>query len=299
MTDVRTGCSREHVRVERDRAAGPAGPGRPTPSITAASRRTDLGRRLAVLGAAILSGLLAYLGARALGGSSSPWRNAATLETVEGALGIGVERDLQRRLLADAPIVVTASDVFYALTYWPVVVGSALRTWLCRRDAFVWLRDIVVLTGLVGIVLHAAFPVAPPRLLPGYVDTVDTHDALRHLARPPFILNEHAAFPSFHVAWFAAALAALVRGRAGLRWRAAVVGLVVVMAVAVVVTANHFIVDVVAGLALLGAADATVTRYRAWRAWRASRANTALTPVQRHAALRASSPGSVPPPFGR
>jgi membrane-associated phospholipid phosphatase len=69
------------------------------------------------------------------------------------------------------------------------------------------------------------------------------------------MVNIYAAMPSMHMAWSIIAGALLISAFKG-RWWAWALGVVhpVLMGIAVIVTANHFLLDVVVGvLALLGA----------------------------------------------
>lgn len=251
------------VRAERARTEGLAA--RPGPAAIPSGTARSRAWRIAMAAGAVLGAMALYTSARAIGGLSDAADNAAALASIEAALGIDVGPQRQRWLLQRAPLLVRTADVFYALAYWPVVIGVAAGLWWRRRASFRWLRDVVALSGLVGIVTQSMFPVTPPRLLAGHVDTLASREVLGSLAHPPFVLNEHAAFPSFHVAWFAAALLALRHGRAR-RWRhPVVVAPAALMSIAVVVTANHFVLDVLAGLLLLAASVTVVDRWHGRR----------------------------------
>jgi len=111
---------------------------------------------------------------------------------------------------------------------------------------------VCLLSGLVGLVIFSLFPVAPPRLtdLP-LVDTVTRDDAGYRQVVPPSLVNEYAAMPSFHAGWnLLVGIAVFSATRNPLLRALAVIG-PATMIVAVVVTANHFVVDVVAGVAIV------------------------------------------------
>ena len=116
------------------------------------------------------------------------------------------------------------------------------------------------MSGLIGLVIFAVFPVAPPRLtdLP-LVDTVTRHEAGYRQIVPPAMVNEYAAMPSFHAGWNL--LLGVVVFGATRHWllRALAVLGPAAMILAVVVTANHFIVDVVAGVVIVLACLLAVT----------------------------------------
>jgi membrane-associated phospholipid phosphatase len=86
--------------------------------------------------------------------------------------------------------------------------------------------------------------------LDGFEDTVDAASRQHYIAHPQAFINKFAALPSFHAGWVA--LAGLLLMAAARQWwlrvLAAILGLA--MPIAVVVTANHYVVDVVAGVGL-------------------------------------------------
>jgi membrane-associated phospholipid phosphatase len=113
------------------------------------------------------------------------------------------------------------------------------------------LRNTILATWLISIPVYAAFPVAPPRLAGvGLVDTItsQTGFALNGKLTTSFY-NELAAVPSLHVGFAVAigiALAGALRNRiakaVALMWGP-------VVALAVLATGNHYVFDIVAGVA--------------------------------------------------
>lgn len=116
-------------------------------------------------------------------------------------------------------------------------------------------RNALVLINLVGLTVFFVLPVMPPRLLPGagFTDSValagfgTTH-------RGPVAADQYAAMPSLHLAWavwvMVVAVALLRSYRA--RWLAVLHP--VMTAFVVVATANHYILDVLAGVTVAAAA---------------------------------------------
>jgi hypothetical protein len=92
------------------------------------------------------------------------------------------------------------------------------------------------------------FPVAPPRLADiGLVDTVTQHSNAYRVLQPKAFTNQYAAVPSLHFGWDLLIGIALVTNA---RWLAVrVFGAVVpvLMFAAIVLTANHYIFDAIAG----------------------------------------------------
>jgi hypothetical protein len=124
--------------------------------------------------------------------------------------------------------------------------------WWARPDVYRQLRLPLVLTNVVGFIVFWLYPVAPPRMLAGYVDTVSVTNAIGswHSGQLAQAANEFAAMPSLHVAWACWVYIAIRRA-----WpdsplaTAAAVGHVALTVLCVVATANHYVLDVVAGAA--------------------------------------------------
>jgi membrane-associated phospholipid phosphatase len=133
-----------------------------------------------------------------------------------------------------------------------VVVPAAL-VWLYRRAPRVYreLRNTILATWLLAVPVFALFPVAPPRLAGvGLADTVGGHAAVELTGRSTIFFNPIAAVPSLHVGFAVAvgvAVAAALERRSAkalaLLWGPAV-------ALSVVATGNHYLFDIVAGLAV-------------------------------------------------
>jgi hypothetical protein len=194
-----------------------------------------------------------YFAVRSLtaGSAAVAERNADLLVDLERSVGLFVERDVQRAVVGiDGAVPVL--NAIYIWGHWPVI--AAVLGWLAwrRRDAFLVYRNALLISGVVGMVIVATFPVAPPRLMDlGFLDTVTMHSEAYRVLQPPAFTNQYAAMPSFHVGWDLLMGIALVRegGRAWLR----VVGtaLPLLMLVTVVATGNHYLVDAVVGDAIV------------------------------------------------
>jgi hypothetical protein len=115
-----------------------------------------------------------------------------------------------------------------------------------------------VLAFLAGLPVFLAYPTAPPRTQEGIVDTL--RDRGIDLGHPWLVrlYNPIAAMPSHHVAFAVVTgegLARRARTRMGRGWR----GYAPVVALVVLATGNHFVVDVAAG-GVLGALARRLSR---------------------------------------
>jgi len=174
-----------------------------------------------------------------------------------------LEHDLGHRLLElriqelalDSPALHTITTLVYRTSEFVVIALALLWVYLRRNTAFRPLRNRLIVTSLLALVAFYAFPAAPPRTFAvlGFVDTVrgPSGTAGSHgLELLPS--DQYAAMPSLHSAdalIIGVGLALLVRSPvAKLAW----VSWPLVVWFSVLATANHFWLDVVAGIALAG-----------------------------------------------
>jgi hypothetical protein len=174
--------------------------------------------------------------------------NARTVLRIERALGLDWESSAQASVLS-RPDTIGFWNFVYVWVYWPAVVIALVVLWKRDRVSYALLRNALAISAVIGIVIFGLFPVSPPRFLDGYVDTLDVHGGRVVDERGAFV-NEYAAVPSFHVGW--PALAGVIVGlsiRSVAAWALAL-SPALVLVPAVVVTGNHFVFDVLAGLAV-------------------------------------------------
>jgi PAP2 superfamily len=201
----------------------------------------------------MLVGATVYFGVRSLtaGDGETATANAHDIVALEQSLGIFVEQQAQAHAL-DVPGAMTVVNSIYIYGHWPAI--AAVFIWLAwrRPDAYPIYRNALLLSGLIGMAIVALHPVAPPRLMDlGFVDTVTTQTNAYRVLQPPAFTNPYAAMPSFHVGWDLLVGIALVRESSS-RWARAAGRLIpVLMVISVVLTGNHYLLDAVAGDAIV------------------------------------------------
>jgi membrane-associated phospholipid phosphatase len=210
----------------------------------------------------VLTGIVVYFGVRGLTVTDAhrAVRQAHELVGLERRLGIYVEPALQDRA-EDSHAVLTLMNWVYIWGHWPVITATLLWLYLRHLDGYRVVRNTMLLSGGVGLVIFAAFPVAPPRLAQlGLLDTVTEYSRAYRVLQPPAFVNQYAALPSLHVGWDLLMGVALFTYARHLLLR--VLGLLLppLMAAAVVLTANHYLLDGVAGAALVVASLLVVHR---------------------------------------
>jgi len=147
-------------------------------------------------------------------------------------------------------------NAVYIWAHWPIILVAALWLYFFHRQRYYLFRNAFLISGGVGLIIFNLFPTAPPRLLPqwGFVDTMLAFVGLNYEqgpTQPGAFVNSYASVPSLHFGWnlligiatFWTARSIVIKGLGGVVMPAA-------MLLAVVGTANHFILDAVLGAAL-------------------------------------------------
>lgn len=204
--------------------------------------------------------LLAYQLARGVADQDrgTAFDNGRLLIDLERDLGALVEVRLQEAVLSAGDWLVQVLNWTYWNSQFTVVGVALLWVYFRRHDAFLRLRNVLLLANTLALVGFVLMPTAPPRLFPelGFVDTLAASAALNHgSGLVQLASNQFAAMPSIHSAdalLLGVVMAGLVRTRLAralwLLWPAWVW-------LAVMATANHFWLDVAAGLALAALAS--------------------------------------------
>jgi diacylglycerol O-acyltransferase len=165
--------------------------------------------------------------------------------------------------LARHPWLSTLANYEYALVYVLTAFGVLLWIGIRRPAGYRAARNSFALINVFAITCFAMFPVAPPRLLGDsrFVDTV-VHGHTWGSWGSGLVseANQLAAVPSLHVAWALWVCSALARARARQSVQVVSAGHVVLTVVVIVVTANHYWVDAVAGYVVAWVADRVTDR---------------------------------------
>jgi hypothetical protein len=217
----------------------------------------DAGRQLGLF---VLADIL-YETVRGLaeGRTSTAFSNAQAIIDAEQATGTYFEPGLQGAIL-DNQLIVDLANWGYMNTHFVVTTAFLVWLYLFRNEAFYFVRNMFLVAMALALVGYAAFPTAPPRLLPeeGFVDTINAYAGVGHdSALVELFVNPYAAVPSMHVAF---ALMIAIPGVLICRHLASRVlwALYPLLVLAVVVlTANHFWLDAAAGALVAGLAALT------------------------------------------
>jgi hypothetical protein len=184
-------------------------------------------------------------------------RNALNVIDIEQSLGFFWEPDLNAAILGYAALIQFFNAVYFWLDF-PLIV--ALGLWMYffgHRHEYTVARDALLASGAIALVVYHLFPVAPPRLVEGFgfVDTIQQYTGLAYQAEStaPFV-NPYAAMPSLHYGWAVLVGGVLIWTTKNLWLRALGVAMPVLQFTSILFTANHYILDAMAGLvvAVLG-----------------------------------------------
>lgn len=210
-------------------------------------RSTDVLLNLLILG--VLWAVYAAVRAVRSDVEAEALRNAETVLRLQSYVGLDIERGVQAAFNW-APVLVGANT--YYLIHFPLTLGVLVFAFAKDRDdAFISFRDsLVVVTG-AALVVHLVMPLAPPRMLEGFIDASTMYGPNPYDFPGSHTANQFAAMPSLHVAW--AFLVGLVIHRLGVTKtiQAAAIfhGLITVFVV--VITGHHFLADVVVALLIV------------------------------------------------
>ena len=252
---------------------GPAVVQRPCPAATRSARGRAALRctyELALL-AALYAGYVVARSAIGVHPVAAHLRGQQILDA-ESLLHLDVERGLNEIAIAIPAVGLVLAYLYATLHY---VVTPAVLLWIAlrRREGYVRARNALLVATALGLVCYWLLPTAPPRLLDaGFTDVMayfhaagwwgDAASAPRGLEG---LTNEFAAFPSLHVGWamwVALTLHDNLRSDSIRPWVWVYPAL---MTVDVMATANHYLLDAVAGIACVWLG------HRLARAWESRR----------------------------
>jgi membrane-associated phospholipid phosphatase len=175
------------------------------------------------------------------------------------------------------------ANQIYLNSQFSITLAFLVWLYLFRNDSYYFVRNMFVVSMGLALVGYTLFPTAPPRMYPehGFVDTITDFSGVNHdSALAKIFINPYAAVPSMHCAF--AAMIGLTGVRVSRHWftRAFWAAWPLLVAWVVIVTGNHYWVDVALGW-MVAATSALVAsrllaraRPHAW-AWRTPAAQEA------------------------
>ena len=182
-------------------------------------------------------------------------RNALRIIDWERAMGIYWEEAIQQAFLGSR-LFIEFWNVFYGTFHFIVTLFALVLLFRRFPERYRRWRNTLAAATAVALVGFAFYPLMPPRLMPasfGFVDTLAVFGSPWSFDSGTMskISNQYAAMPSLHFAWALWCACVLVPAFKA-RWaKSLVVAYPACTLFAIVVTANHFVLDAAGGVLAL------------------------------------------------
>lgn len=214
-------------------------------------RRRFSGRREVAIGLGIYG---AYLTVRHLvvnaDGQRRAAENAQRIVALERRLGIHVEPEVQAILLPRRRVV-SVLNVAYVTLNVGLTVGWLMRLFRRRDPEYHRLRRAAALATLGAQPVFLLFPTAPPRTLDHFVDTIaDVTGVDLDKGVVARLYDPIAAMPSIHITYAVVTAAGIVQTSRSPLARTLAPAYPPAVAFVIFATANHYVLDALAGAAL-------------------------------------------------
>ncbi|MBO3745645.1 phosphatase PAP2 family protein [Streptosporangiaceae bacterium NEAU-GS5] len=183
------------------------------------------------------------------GDRSEAFSNATRVLRWENATGLDIEHAVNTAT-AGIAVLEQGANLFYSAFH--LIVPVIVLTWIYLKhpEGYLRARRGLMIPTAAALVGYWLFPLAPPRFLPGYLDTQTTmwmYDG--KLASS--MTNQYAAMPSMHVGWALWCGIAIWLHTRVLLARAIAILYPAITVYVVIATANHYVLDVIAGALLV------------------------------------------------
>ncbi len=178
--------------------------------------------------------------------------NSFRVIDLERTLGFFWEPGWQEWVIATGHWLIIFFNWAYILTFLPVAALTAIIVYRTDYDMYVYYRSVILISFAVALLMFVLFPLAPPRMITGYfVDSIHVFGPQGYSSRDfQAFYNVFAAMPSLHFSW--TIMFGILYFRTGKPLlRVAGVVYPTLTFFAITVTANHYIVDAIAGGALI------------------------------------------------
>ena len=182
--------------------------------------------------------------------------HAEALIRLERALGLYQEGRVQRAFI-DHTTVLQFWNIYYGTIHFVVPVFALWLLWRRRRDRFARYRTALLVMCYLSLAVFVLWPLMPPRYMPahyGFVDTGVRFGGLGPLDSGSMKdTNPFAAMPSLHIGWSVWSAWVLVPLLSARPAKVLAAAYPLCTLTAIVVTANHWILDGAGGLAVFAA----------------------------------------------
>jgi len=164
--------------------------------------------------------------------------------------------------------VIDAASWMYVNSHFTITTVTLAFIYLRRNPSFYFIRNMFMVAMGLALVGYAAFPTAPPRLMPqwGFTDSVADFTGVHPgSSSVDALFNPFAAVPSMHVAF--ALMLAIPMARMARRTAVKALWSVypAVVTFVVVATANHWVFDAFTGALVAAVSAVAALGFARWR----------------------------------
>lgn len=183
--------------------------------------------------------------------------HALQILNIQGAINANVELGLQRWVLDRGDLILFFNNVYAYYMYGFYVCAMILLILAPAR--YRYLRRVFILSMIIAVPWYVIYPLAPPRFMEPhgwpFVDTLAVYGPNYHSESGLVTANRFAAMPSMHSGWTLVA-AIMIAEALPWKWIGRGIGafLVILIAYTVIVTGNHYWLDIIGGWAVAAAA---------------------------------------------
>ena len=213
-------------------------------------------------------------GSGGVGDLDIAFNHAKAVIHVERAVGLFFEPRLQRWYLSlPHQGFVRWWNVYYGTAHFVVTIAVLIFAFRRTPERYAFARTAFAAMTTLALIGFATFSLMPPRLLDdntrfgacngreegchgyGMHDTIAEHGGLWQFGSGAgsTVSNQYAAMPSMHFGWSSWCALTLAAGMRRRRWKLAVFLYPAITLFCILVTANHYWIDALAGVVALGA----------------------------------------------
>jgi hypothetical protein len=180
--------------------------------------------------------------------------NAERLIDFEKSLHFYWEPGWQQWALGHAEWSLDFSNWFYVFGYMPIILTTATMVYIFDRERYRRYRSVMLVSLFLALIVFTTFPLAPPRFPDtgsGMIDILALNGSIISKPGSESFYNQYAAMPSLHFGW-ALLISILFLTSKSSVWKVCGIVYPVAMLFTIVLTANHYILDAVGGVGIIG-----------------------------------------------
>ena len=185
------------------------------------------------------------------GAADQALQNATHVISIEQALGLFSEQSMQQWALQSQTFIEFLNR-YYVGVHFPITIAFLVWAYLRHHDAYRLARTWFVGVTMAALAIHVMFPLAPPRMTQGFVDTLHVFGPQIYAVDPHHsVANQFAAMPSLHFGW------ALMLAMSVILIKRSITSMLVLAhplftLTAIIATGNHYWLDAIAVTVLAG-----------------------------------------------